>query len=288
MQSIHRPPIPRWSLALAALLTAMVLRSQAVQADPLGSVVLADSTTAEAVTRIKEGLEAQGLEIVAVIDHAQNAASVGLELPPTTLILWRAQRLELRLADRAQGVTIDLPSKYLIWQKSEDDPVRLTYNTAEYLTERHDIETRDSILRRLSPTLERFGRFDYGLIDVASTQDFAATVESVQEVLEADGFRIPLVIDYRTLVPGGQRLNPTTLVIFGNPNVGTQFMTVEQSIGLDLPQKFLIREDDAGGVTISYNDIAYLVERHDVDVPDSLVTAVSNALAALASAAANP
>ena len=51
---------------------------------------IGDATTvAEAVEEIVETLVDQNFEITAVIDHAANAESVGLELSPTQVTLFR-------------------------------------------------------------------------------------------------------------------------------------------------------------------------------------------------------
>jgi uncharacterized protein (DUF302 family) len=60
------------------------------------------------------------------------------------------------------------------------------------------------------------------------------------------------------------KMRPTKLLIFGSPKAGTSVMLAAPSIALDLPLKILIREDDQGKVWVSFNDPAYLQERHGV------------------------
>jgi uncharacterized protein (DUF302 family) len=74
------------------------------------------------------------------------------------------------------------------------------------------------------------------------------------------------------------------LIIFGNPNLGTQLMQNQQSVGIDLPQKFLVWEDEAGQVNVSYNDPQYLQNRHNLTGPADVLTTISNALGGLSSA----
>ena len=64
--------------------------------------------------------------------------------------------------------------------------------------------------------------------------------------------------------PSGKALRPTELLIFGNPQGGTPFMECAQSVGIDLPLKALVWEDAMGKVWISYNEPAFLAQRHDV------------------------
>jgi len=84
----------------------------------------------------------------------------------------------------------------------------------------------------------------------------------------------------------GEKLPATELIIFGNPQAGTPLMQNSQTVALDLPQKILVSEDQAGNVSLSYNDPSYLVQRHDITGCDELITKISNALDAITKAAA--
>jgi uncharacterized protein (DUF302 family) len=85
-----------------------------------------------------------------------------------------------------------------------------------------------------------------------------------------------------------KQLRPTELIIFGNPKVGTPLMQCSQSTAIDLPQKALIWEDGNGEVWFSYNDPAYLVERHGLTDCDPVIKKVSAALANFAKVATEP
>ena len=60
----------------------------------------------------------------------------------------------------------------------------------------------------------------------------------------------------------GMSLRPTRLLLFGNPRGGTPLMQVGQTIGIDLPLKVLIWQDEAGNTWIGYNDPVFLANRH--------------------------
>jgi len=75
----------------------------------------------------------------------------------------------------------------------------------------------------------------------------------------------------------GQSLEKTKVILFGNPALGTPLMQKNQLAGLDLPQKFLIFEDDSSRVRVAYNDPAYLEARHDLGGEATLAT-ISTAL----------
>jgi uncharacterized protein (DUF302 family) len=64
-------------------------------------------------------------------------------------------------------------------------------------------------------------------------------------------------------------MNPTALVIFGNPKAGTPLMIAAPTLAIDFPLKILISQDVNGKVWVSYNSIEYLKNRHHI--PDDLL-----------------
>lgn len=124
---------------------------------------------------------------------------------------------------------------------------------------------------------------DNGFRSVQSELSFEDTVLSAQQILEAEGFGVPLVLDHSANAASVDLdLSPTTLILFGNPMVGTSLMQESRSMAIDLPQKFLVWEDDAGNVYISYNDPLYLADRHEVTEQGEKLDAISNRLQSLA------
>ncbi len=127
---------------------------------------------------------------------------------------------------------------------------------------------------------------DRGVVNVKSHHGVAATADRLEQVLEAKGMTLFARIDHAAGAESvGKTRRPTELVIFGNPKVGTPLMQCEQTVAIDLPQKALIWEDDAGQVWFSYNDPAYLSERHAVQGCEAVVNKISNALTNFSQAA---
>jgi len=60
----------------------------------------------------------------------------------------------------------------------------------------------------------------------------------------------------------GLSLLPTELLIFGSAAAGTPLMQAAQTIGIDLPLKVLVWQDEARKTWLSYNDPAWLAQRH--------------------------
>ena len=128
---------------------------------------------------------------------------------------------------------------------------------------------------------------DNGLVNVKSFHDVKGTADRLEEVLKDKGMTVFERINHAEGARKvGKELRPTELVIFGNPKVGTPLMQCAQSAAIDLPQKALIWEDEAGQVWLSYNDPEYLVKRHDIKGCDEVIKKVSNALGNFAKAAA--
>ena len=62
----------------------------------------------------------------------------------------------------------------------------------------------------------------------------------------------------------GLRLKPETVVIFGNPKMGTKLMECNPSIGLDLPLRILFSTDYEGKTTITYTNPEYWSLKHNI------------------------
>jgi len=127
---------------------------------------------------------------------------------------------------------------------------------------------------------------DSGMIAAKSTHDVPTTTDKLVAALEKKGMGIFARIDHAA---GAKKvdmtLEPTELVIFGNPKIGTALMKCGPSIAIDLPLKALIWEDGDGQTWLGYNDPAYLVERHKLEGCDKVIEKVTGALAAFSKAA---
>lgn len=113
--------------------------------------------------------------------------------------------------------------------------------------------------------------------------DFSAdeTMERIEKLLKWKDFHIFVRIDHgRSAEEHDRKLNPTQLIVFGNPKTGgTGLMQENQTIGIDLPAKILVWEDSSHQTYITYNDIKWLVDRHNLsdknkEVIDQLKTAI--------------
>ena len=86
--------------------------------------------------RLLKVLEAKGVTVFARIDHADGAASVGLALRPTTVVVFGNPAAGTPLMQAAQSAGIDLPLKALVWEDA-GGAVNLSYNDPAWIAARH-------------------------------------------------------------------------------------------------------------------------------------------------------
>ena len=128
-----------------------------------------------------------------------------------------------------------------------------------------------------------------GLISVKSSHDVKVTADRLEEILNEKGMNVFIRINHAAGAKKiGKQLRPTELVVFGNPKVGTPLMQCNQSVGIDLPQKALIWQDDKGQVWLSYNDPNYLALRHGLSQCAEVIKKIEKALGNFAKAATMP
>jgi len=107
----------------------------------------------EAYTALKTALDNNDqISIVAEVDHAQNAASVGKELGPTKIIFFGKPNLGTPLMQESQTIGLDLPQKILVWEDAEG-AVHLSYNDPEFLRQRHLITGSDTEIQKITNAL---------------------------------------------------------------------------------------------------------------------------------------
>ena len=92
----------------------------------------------QTLDRLKKILQSKGVTLFAVIDHSGEAEKVGMKMPPIKLLIFGSPKAGTPLMLAAPSIAIDLPLKILV---SEDNQgkVWLSYNTAEYLKDRHGL-----------------------------------------------------------------------------------------------------------------------------------------------------
>jgi uncharacterized protein (DUF302 family) len=94
----------------------------------------------ETVSRLEQLLQAKAVRIFAIVDHSGEAEQVGLHMPNTKLIIFGSPKAGTPLMLAAPTIAIDLPLKILVWE-ALDSRVWVSYNSPEFLCERHDLSS---------------------------------------------------------------------------------------------------------------------------------------------------
>jgi uncharacterized protein (DUF302 family) len=104
-----------------------------------------------------------------------------------------------------------------------------------------------------------------GVVRVKSAYSMTETIARIKADVTAKGIMHFAEIDQAKLAAAaGIPLRPSTLLIFGNPPLGTLFITAKPEAGLDWPVRLLVSQDDAGEIWAIYNDFKWIAERHGI------------------------
>ena len=90
----------------------------------------------DTLARLQSILKEKGITIFALIDHSGEAEKAGLQMRPTQVLIFGSPKGGTPLMVACPRLAIDLPLKALAWQ-DEQGQVWLSYNSPEYLRERH-------------------------------------------------------------------------------------------------------------------------------------------------------
>jgi uncharacterized protein (DUF302 family) len=93
-------------------------------------------SVAETLARLQTILKEKSIKVFALIDHSGEAEKAGLTMRPAQLLIFGNPKGGTPLMVAAPRAAIDLPLKALAWQ-DEEGKVWLSYNSPEYLRERH-------------------------------------------------------------------------------------------------------------------------------------------------------
>ena len=109
-----------------------------------------------------------------------------------------------------------------------------------------------------------------GIVQVKSAYSVPETVARIKADVASKGIRFFEEIDQAKLASdAGIKLRPSTLLIFGNPPLGTLFIAANPLAGLDWPVRVLVLEDENGQVWAAYTDFSYIARRHAVSGADA-------------------
>ena len=253
-------------------------------------------TVAQIANTLSATLVSKGFKIIADVDHQAGAKKVGLPLRPTRTLIFGNPKGGTLLMQQNQAIGIDLPLKVVVW---EDDQakVNINYYNGTDLTGRYGITEPAAVITKIDGMFAAVTG-DSGkrlaqeallnsaeLISKKSAYNAELTFERLQKIVKEKGLSIMAVVPHdKAAASVDLELRPTRLLVFGNPKVGTLLMQNDQRIGLDLPLKVLVHENEAGETMVSYYNASTLARRYGIEDREEVVQKINGALSGITDA----
>jgi uncharacterized protein (DUF302 family) len=125
-----------------------------------------------------------------------------------------------------------------------------------------------------------------GVIKQRSDYGFDDTIARLKADIDKKGIRFFDEIDHAQLgASANLPIRRSTLLLFGNPPLGVQFLQANPLAGLDWPVRMLVTEDKDGTVWVSWTDFSFISARYQLTDRDAQIAMASEVAASIASAA---
>ena len=92
----------------------------------------------ETAARLQNILQLKGVKLFALIDHSGEAATAGLEMRPTKVLIFGSPKAGTPLMLATPSIAIDLPLKILIAEDANGS-VSVSWNAPAFLAARHGL-----------------------------------------------------------------------------------------------------------------------------------------------------
>jgi uncharacterized protein (DUF302 family) len=126
------------------------------------------------------------------------------------------------------------------------------------------------------------GPSDDGVVKVRSAYAIGETIDRLKRSVSDKGITLFTAIDQSKLgADAGLELRPSTLLVFGNPALGVQFITSSPIAGLDWPVRLLVFQDDNGVVWAAYSDFGWIARRHRIENREAAFSKASEVIASI-------
>lgn len=127
-----------------------------------------------------------------------------------------------------------------------------------------------------------------GIVAAKSAYGMADTVQRLKQDIATKGLMFFNEIDEAKLAKqAGIDARPTTLLVFGNPALGTQFITANPQSGIDWPVRLLVYQDAQGQVWTEYTDFHYIQARHGIEDRNAQFQKASEVIASITASVAH-
>jgi uncharacterized protein (DUF302 family) len=135
-----------------------------------------------------------------------------------------------------------------------------------------------------APALALAQTADNGVRRVKSAYSMEESIARVKADIAAKGITFFNEIDQSALAAkAGITLRRSTLLEFGNPALGTQFVTGNPDAGLDWPVRLLLTQDDNGQVWAVYTGFGWIARRHAISNRDAQFAMATKVVGAITS-----
>jgi uncharacterized protein (DUF302 family) len=126
-----------------------------------------------------------------------------------------------------------------------------------------------------------------GLITKPSAHSVDATIDRFEAAVRKRGFVVFARLDHAAAAESvGLKMSRATVIVFGNPRLGTAVFIKTPTLAIDLPLKAMVWEDANGKVLLSYNSAEYLYGtiyvRHGAPPDKAVMAKVESTLEAIA------
>jgi uncharacterized protein (DUF302 family) len=123
-----------------------------------------------------------------------------------------------------------------------------------------------------------------GVVKVKSAYGMDETIARIKADIAKKGIMFFSAVDQQQLAASaGIKLPPSTLLTFGNPALGSQFITSNPQSGLDWPVRLLVQQDASGNVWAIYTDFGWIAKRHGITDRDQQFGMASGVVASITS-----
>src|SRR6476619_878063 len=125
---------------------------------------------------------------------------------------------------------------------------------------------------------------DDGIVRIKSAYSMPETIKRIKKDVADKGIMFFDDIDQSKLAAdAGVTLRPSTLIVFGNPPLGTLFLTSNPSAGFDWPVRVLVYQDEKGDVWVNYTDFTWIAHRHGIMDRDEAFKKASEVITSITS-----
>ena len=106
------------------------------------------------VDRLESAFEGTNIKVIARVDHAGAAAKAGMELRPTTLLIFGNPEHGTPLMQESQTIGLDLPMRVLVYEDAEGQ-THVLYHEPEELAEEHGIDDDHEMIEKMTGGLDK-------------------------------------------------------------------------------------------------------------------------------------